>query len=89
MVGCRLICNRFSADLLFLLKMKHVPTITTADVLHKIENIEKEVMDLKLSGNKKERGQITFVKLKDLTLYFPFNLISLHENELDARRGVA
>ena len=49
MVGCRLICNRFSADLLFLLKMKHVPTITTADVLHKIENIEKEVMDLKLS----------------------------------------
>jgi len=49
LVGCRLICNRFSADLLFLLKMKHVPTITTADILHKIENIEKEVMDLKLS----------------------------------------
>jgi hypothetical protein len=29
--------------------MKHVPFITTADFLHKIENIEKEVMDLKLS----------------------------------------
>ena len=29
--------------------MKHVPFITTADILHKIENIEKEVMDLKLS----------------------------------------
>jgi len=30
-------------------KMKHVPSITTADILHKIGNIEKEVMDLKLS----------------------------------------
>ena len=30
-------------------KMKHVPSITTADILHKIENIEKEVMNLKLS----------------------------------------
>ena len=30
-------------------KMKHVPSITTVDILHKIENIEKEVMDLKLS----------------------------------------
>jgi hypothetical protein len=29
--------------------MKHVPFITTAGILHKIENIEKEVMDLKLS----------------------------------------
>jgi len=25
------------------------PSIKTADILHKIENIEKEVMDLKLS----------------------------------------
>ena len=70
--GCRLFCNRFSADLLFLLKMKHVPSITTADILQEIENIEKEVMDLKLSGNKKERGQITFVKLKVLTSLFSF-----------------
>ena len=30
-------------------KMKHVPSKTTADILHKIENIEKDVMDLKLS----------------------------------------
>ena len=52
--------------------MKHVPSKTTAEILHKIENIEKEVMDLKLSGNKKERGQITFVKLKDLTSLFSF-----------------
>ena len=29
--------------------MKHLPSITTADILHKIENIEKEGMDLKLS----------------------------------------
>ena len=28
--------------------MKHVPFITTADILHKIENIEKEVMDFKI-----------------------------------------
>ena len=30
-------------------KIKHVPSITTADILHKIENIEKEILDLKLS----------------------------------------
>ena len=29
--------------------MKHTPPKTTADILHKIENIEKEVFDLKLS----------------------------------------
>ena len=28
--------------------MKHVPLKTTADILHKNENIEKQVMDLKL-----------------------------------------
>ena len=30
-------------------KMKHVPSITTADILHKVKNIKKEVMNLKLS----------------------------------------
>ena len=29
--------------------MKHAPSKTTADILHKIQNIEKEVLDLKLS----------------------------------------
>ena len=29
--------------------MKHAPSKTTTDILHKIENIEKEVLDLKLS----------------------------------------
>ena len=29
--------------------MKHISPRTTADILHKIENIEKEVLDLKLS----------------------------------------
>jgi hypothetical protein len=29
--------------------MKHTSPKTTADILHKIENIEKEVFDLKLS----------------------------------------
>jgi hypothetical protein len=29
--------------------MKHTPSKTTADILHKIQNIEKEVLDLKLS----------------------------------------
>ena len=28
--------------------MKHTPSKTTADILHKIQNIEKEVLDLKL-----------------------------------------
>ena len=29
--------------------MKHTLSKTTADILHKIQNIEKEVLDLKLS----------------------------------------
>ena len=29
--------------------MKHTPSKTTADILYKIQNIEKEVLDLKLS----------------------------------------
>ncbi len=29
--------------------MKHPPSKTTADILHKIQNIEKEILDLKLS----------------------------------------
>jgi len=33
--------------------MKHTDAKVTADILHKIESIEKEVMDLKLSVLKK------------------------------------
>ena len=29
--------------------MKHAPSKTTAEILHKIQNIEKNVLDLKLS----------------------------------------